>query len=124
MEKADEKQVQVDGEAVHRHDFVGFGAGQMTQPFRETFVVAHPWILALEMAFDTPLRPIVELDLQRFLGGLGLKPETVAREVHGIGTIVLRNVEALAKTAEGVRRVQFAGRLECGKLSHAGLISH
>ena len=122
--KADEEQVQVDGEPVHGHHFMGLRARQVAQPFRETLVITDPRVLTLKVPFNAPLRPIVQLDFQRRLGGLGLEPEAVAREVHRIGTTVLRNVEALAKTAEGVRRVQFAGRLKCGKLSHAGLISH
>ena len=122
--KADEEQVQVDGEPIHGHDFVGLGAGQVTKAIHKPLVVADPRVLALEMAFDPPLRPIVEFDLQRGFGILGLKPEAVAREVHRVGAAVLRNVEARPKSAEGVRRIQFAGRLEGGKLSHAGLISH
>ena len=122
--KADEQQVQVDGEAIHGHDFVGLGAGQMTQAIHKPLVVADPRVLALEMAFDPPLRPIVEFDLQSGFGILGLKPEAVACEVHRVGAFVLRNVEARPKSAEWVRRIQFAGRLKGGKLSHAGLISH
>jgi hypothetical protein len=96
----------------------------MAEPVHKPLVVADPGIPTLEMTFDAVGGPVFEFDLEGSASGFGLEPQAVACEVHRVLAFVLGKEEALAKSAKGVRKVQFAGRLQGGKLSHAGLISH
>ena len=122
--EANEQQMEIDGQAVHRDDFGGLCPCEVAKTFDKSIMVADPWILALEMAINPQLRPVIHFNVKRFFGRLGLKPEAVACEVDGITAFVLWKVESLSKFAKWVREIQFAGRIKGGKLSHAGLISH
>ena len=61
--KADEQKVEVDRQAVHGHDFVRLGAGQVAQPGGESLVVAYPGVAPLKMSLHAMRGPIFQFDL-------------------------------------------------------------
>ena len=69
-------QVKVDGERVHRHDFVWRerGAHQPGHRLREELVVGHPWVLPREMRLDGEPLPLLQLLVDVLRSSFGRSP--------------------------------------------------
>ena len=106
--EAHHEQVEVDGQPVHRHHFVGVGAGQSSKRVGEQLVVVLPCQLTGEVAFDAECGPTVDLGLDRATSTSGQGAERIAHQVDAIGKLKLA-----AKTGQRVSGVELCGGQLC-----------
>jgi len=114
--KGDHRQMEVDGQGVHHHDFMGQCADEPGGLGLQKFVVVHPRQFAAKVTLHAVCGPLVKFGEQGLADCFGLEAEGVAAEVED----VLRNCfvdcvfwknKLLAKRAEGVLGILGAGEI-------------
>ena len=101
-----EKEVQVDRERIHGHDFFWLRYYDGGEVCGGLTVVGHPGPPALEMGFYAVLTPVFEFTIDDFAGALGLQPQGVSCKIQRGASAVRGDVEALAEGREDVALVQ------------------
>ena len=130
--EADQHQVQVGGQRIHRHHFGRLRADHPRQRVAHQLVVGHPLRAAGEVAFDGFGRPLVQYFLDMRARALRLQTQRIADEIGLRLAVVLRDEEFVAKTAQrigGIARLRERvgndfghANLEAGRPSHSSAV--
>ena len=129
-EEAHEHQMQIHGERVHGHDFVGLGAYEGGQRGGETLVIVEPARTAgaaraaiRNVALDAESRPAIELTNDRAARRTRHGTERVSAEVGQGAARVFRQLELAPEALQLVGRIERARVLERGA-GRAGTAHH